>query len=113
MISVHARPDETKGVFRKGMTSRKPPSVKKPQPDSFLIKLGEPGKIFTIAEMRSMAMRAFDLMEADGIEHLKPSNFYGRPVDENGQPIVRVRGHELRTLVIKAPYRSVADEYGL
>ena len=86
---------------------------KKSTTDSFRIKIGGSGNIWTIAELRAMLMEAADQIEAAGITHVKPCNLYVPPVDAKGDPIVRIRGHELEDIVIPAPYRSAADEHGL
>ena len=91
----------------------RPKQSRKSAPDSFRIKIGGSGNIWTIAELRAMLMEAADQIEAAGITHVKPCNLYIPPVDAKGDPVVRVRGHELEDIVIPAPYRSAADEHGL
>jgi len=95
------------------MPPKKTYRPKKSLPDSFKMKLGGAGNIFTTAELRAMAMEAVDHLEAAGITHVKPCNLYIPPVDAKGEPIVRVRGEALQDVVIPAPYRSAADEHGL
>ena len=100
--------------YAEGMAPRKKTySPKKSVPDSFRIKIGGSGNIWTTAELRAMLMEAVDRVEADGITHVKPCNLYVSPVSEKGEPIIRVRGEALQDVVIPAPYRSGADEHGL
>ena len=95
------------------MAPKKGYRPKNPITDSFRIKIGGSGNIWTTVELRAMLMEAVDRMEADGITHVKPCNLYVPPVNEKGEPIVRVRGEALQDVVIPAPYRSGADEHGL
>lgn len=99
--------------YSDGMAPRKTYRPKTSVPDSFRIKLGGSGNIFTTADLRAMAMEAVDQLEAAGITHVKPCNLYIAPVNEKGEPIVRVRGEALKDVVIPAPYRSAADDHGL
>lgn len=86
---------------------------KKSTTDSFRIKLGQSTHIYPTQDMRAMLMEAADQIEAAGITHVKPCNLYVTPVDEKGNPIVRVRGQALEDVTIPGPYRSAADEHGL
>jgi len=88
-------------------------TTKKSYTDSFRVKLGSSTFVYTVFEMRQMSMEAYDQMEAVGITHLKACLEYHHPVDEKGNPIVRLRGQPLEDVNIPGPYRSAADEHGL
>jgi hypothetical protein len=96
------------------MPPRKTPRTSKSNyPDSFRIKLGGTGVLYTTAEFRQMLHEAADQIEAAGITHVDPSYLYVKPRDEKGKAITRVRGQQLEDVTIPGPYRSAADEHGL
>jgi hypothetical protein len=54
------------------MKPKKTYRPKKSTTDSFRIKIGGSGNIWTMAELRAMLMEAVDRIEAAGITHVKP-----------------------------------------
>ena len=94
------------------MPPRKKPASKKSLPDSFRIKIGGSGNIWTTTEQRQMLIQAMALIESLGVQHGKAFYLYYRPTDERGNSITHVRGEPLKDETIDAPYRSAADEHG-
>ena len=95
------------------MPPKKPPRhTKRTYTDSFKVKLGSSTFVYTIFEMRQMAMAAFDGMEAVGITHAKACTMYVPPSDPKGQSVTHVMGRPLEEMLIPQPYRSAADEHG-
>ena len=65
-------------------------------------------------ELRDMLRQAVDQMEEHGIKQASGVNLYITPLDENGARVTPVaNGQAVNTIVIEAPYKSAADEYGL
>ena len=69
----------------------------------------------TTAELRAMLYEAIDQVEALGITHLRGSNLYVTPADQEGTPLTRFgpRHRKVDKITIEEPYRSAADEHGI
>ena len=75
--------------------------TKEPPKDSIRAKLGEPGNVWTIQQMRAMTIEALDEIAASGITHVRGGNLYVNPVDAKGNADhphrqAQARGHHHR-----------------
>ena len=99
-----------------GKIRNKPPRAKRPRkapakPRGLRIQLRGTR---TTEDLRDMLRQAVDRIEEHGITHASSINLYVTPSDENGAPVTPVaNGQTVSTIIIEAPYKSAADEYGL
>ncbi len=99
------------GRMRKGPTRAKRPRKAPAKPRGLRIQLRGTR---TPEQLRDMLRQAVDRIEEHGITHVSGINLYLSPVDENGAPVTPVaNGQSVSSIVIEAPYKSAADEYGL
>ena len=65
-------------------------------------------------DLRDMLRQAIDKIVDLGITHARGVNLYITPLDANGGNVTPVsNGQKVSTVIIEAPYKSAADEYGL
>ena len=68
----------------------------------------------TPQELRDMLRQAVERIEELGITHASGVNLYITPVNACGTPVTpMLNGQSVKSVIIEAPYKSAADEYGL
>lgn len=82
---------------------------KKSYSDAMRIKLEG---LHTLHDFEVMIHEAFDKLRERGVHNATAGNIYINISDANGSP-VRLREYPRNIIVMKGPYRSIAEDHGI
>lgn len=68
--------------------------------------------LHTLQDLELMIHEAFARFRDSGVHNASAANFYINLCDSNGSP-VRLREYPRNVMVMKEPYRSIAQDHGI